>query len=84
MLFFDENGSPTARANDSEGTSRTNILTSLKKKPSEGLVTCFQVQLFLESGKELNEAEIEQNRKLFFEVYERIRQQSVTALKKAK
>ena len=82
--FFDENGNPTSRANESEGTSRTNIFNSLKKKPSEGLVTCFQVQLFLESGKDLSEAEIEQNRKLFFEVYERIRQQSVTALKKAK
>ncbi len=82
--FFDENGSPTARSNESEGKSRTNIFNSLKKKPNEGLETCFQVQLFLESGRDLSEAELVQNRKLFFEVYERIRQQSVTALKKAK
>lgn len=82
--FFDENGVPTTRADESVGSSRINIFNKLQKTPGAELVTCFQVQMFFESGRDLSELEFESNRQLFFEVFERIRQQSVTALKKAK
>ena len=82
--FFDENGVPIERKNESVGTSRITIFKKLQKKTSEDVPICFQVQLFFESGRELSEPEIERNRQLFFEVFERVRHQSETALTKAK
>lgn len=82
--FFDENGVPIERKNESVGTSRITIFKKLQQKTSEDVPICFQVQLFFESGRELSEPEIERNRQLFFEVFERMRHQSETALKKAK
>lgn len=81
--FFDNNGVPIKRANDKVGSSRINLLARLQKSPSVQLPLSFQVQLFLESGRELNESELASNRQLFFEVFERLRQQSEVVLKKA-
>ncbi len=80
--FFDDNGVPTKRANDMVGTNRINLLKRLQKSPGDKLPTSFQVQLFLESGRDLSEREIESNRQLFFEVFDRIRRQTEAVLKK--
>ncbi len=81
--FFDDNGVPTKRANDMVGTNRINLLKRLQKSSGDKLPTSFQVQLFLESGRDLSEREIEINRQLFFEVFDRIRRQTEAVLKKA-
>ena len=80
--FFDDQGVPTQHENEIGG-SRINIFSRLQKSPKSTLRKYFQVQLFLESGRELTELETQSNRKLFIEVFERIRQQSEVALKKA-
>ncbi len=80
--FFDENGVPMLRATPSESSSRSNIFKRLQNDPTEKVSRCYQVQVFFESGRDLSELEIERNRKFFFGVFERIRKQSETALKK--
>ncbi len=80
--FFDDQGVPTPEGAESGG-ARLNIFKRLQANPTASSRTYFQVQLYLESGRELTERETQSNRKLFFEVYERLRQQSEIALKKA-
>ena len=82
--FFDDQAVPIRRENEAVGYHRVSLLKRLQKSPVEKLPMSFQVQLFLESGRDLSELEMESNRQLFFEVFERIRQQSETVLKKAK
>jgi hypothetical protein len=80
--FFDDQAIPTERESDTRG-GRINVFTRLRKPVVSSSKKYFQVQLFLESGRELTELEIESNRKLYFEVFERIRAQSESVLKKA-
>ncbi len=81
--FFDDQGVPTIE--DKElGGGRLNIIQRLQKNPSAASKAYLQVQLFLESGRELTERETQANRKLFFEIYERLRQQSEVALKQSR
>jgi len=82
--FFDENGVPMERSSASKELSRKNIFSMLQKDNKEELPVSYQVQVFFESGRELNEVEMERNRKLFFEIFERVRQQSEITLQKAK
>ena len=82
--FFDENGVPMERSAVSNQLSRKNILSILQMEPDKQVPVSFQVQVFFESGRELNEVEMERNRKLFFEIFEILRQQSETSLQKAK
>ena len=82
--FFDENGVPIERSTVSNQLSRKNILSILQLGPDKQVPVSFQVQVFFESGRELNEVEMERNRKLFFEIFEILRQQSETSLQKAK
>lgn len=80
--FFDENGIPIVRAMQSEQSNRINIFKRLQNGSTVEVPTCYQVQVFFESGRDLSELEIERSRKFFFDVFERIRKQSETALKK--
>ncbi len=82
--FFDENGVPTKRVNEMVGSNRISLLKRLQKSSGEKVPTSFQVQLILESGRDLSELEIANNRQVFFEVFERIRQQTEAVLKKAR
>ncbi len=80
--FFDDNGVPIVRTTQSEPSSRINIFKRLQDDPTEDVSACYQVQVFFESGRDLSELEIERNRKIFYDVFERIRKQSEIALKK--
>jgi len=82
--FFDENAVPMERTNASKQLSRKNIFSMLQKDHNEELPVSYQVQVFFESGRELNEVEMERNRKLFFEIFERVRQESEITLQKDK
>ncbi len=84
FAFFDENGTPIDRRNDTEQLSRKNIFERLKNKEMPATQATYQVQVFFESGKELSEVEGERNRKLFFAIFEQVRDQSQSALRKAK
>jgi exosortase len=84
FAFFDENGIPVDRKNESEQLSRKNIFARLKTKEMPATQLTFQVQVLFESGKELSDAEAERNRKLFFAIFEQVRGQSQSALMKAK
>ena len=81
--FFDELGIPTSQTEDVSG-SRVNLFTKMRTKANTDSKAHLQVQLFLESGRELTELETQSNRKLFFEAYEILRSQSEAGLKKAK
>lgn len=81
--FFDENGVPVDRKLDTEQLSRKSIFERLQNKEVPIAQLTYQVQVFFESGKELSEAETERNRKLFFAIYEQVRQQSKSVLMKA-
>ncbi len=82
FAFFDEQAVPTAKDSDAGG-GRINVFTRLQKPIVSSSTKYFQVQLFLESGRELTELETANNRKLYFEIFERIRVQSEAVLKKA-
>ena len=82
--FFDENGIPVERSVASKQPSRKNIFSMLQGNRNEQLPVSYQVQVVFESGRDLNEAELDRNRKLFFEIFERVRQASETPLQKAK
>lgn len=82
--FFDENGVPIERTTASKQLNRKNIFSMFQNEHTEQLPVSYQVQVFFESGRELNEVEMERNRKLFFEIFERVRQESELALQKAK
>jgi len=82
--FFDENGIPVERPIEVNPSTRVNIFARLQNKHRLELPTSYRVQVLFESGRELTEPEIERNRTLFFEIFESIRQQSDSALKKAK
>ncbi|MCY2982907.1 MAG: exosortase U [Planctomycetota bacterium] len=84
FAFFDENGIPINRKNDSEQLVRKNIFERLKNREMPVSQQTYQVQVFFESGKELSEVEAERNRKLFFAIFDQVRQQSQSALMKAK
>ncbi len=84
FAFFDENGIPIDRKTDTEQLSRKNIFERLNKKEMPTTQVTYQVQVFFESGKELSEVEAERNRKLFFAIFEQVRQQSQSAMMKAK
>ena len=81
---FDKNGIPVDRELGTDTLSRKNIFERLQEKELPEPQLTYQVQVFFESGKELNEAETERNRKLFFAIFEQVRQQSQAALMKAK
>ena len=82
--FFDEKGVPMVRATQSEQSNRINLFKRLQNRSTKEVPTCYQVQVFFESGRDFSELEIERSRKFFFDVFERIRKQSETALKKVK
>jgi len=82
--FFDENGVPIERITASKQLSRKNIFSMLQNDHNEELPVSYQVQVFFESGRELNDVEMERNRKLFFEIFERLRQKSEITLQKDK
>ncbi len=82
--FFDENGIPVERPIEVNPSTRVNIFARLQNKHRVELPKSYRVQVLFESGRELTEPEIERNRTLFFELFERIRQQSDSALKNAK
>ena len=81
--FFDESGARVDREPDTKQLSRRNIFERLQNREVPDAKVTYQVQVFFESGKELSEAEMERNRKLFFAIYDQVRQQSKTALMKA-
>ncbi len=80
--FFDDQALPTAVESDTGG-GRINLLTRIQKPVVTSSKNYFQVQLFLESGRELTELEIASHRKLYLQIFERIRLQSEAVLKKA-
>lgn len=82
--FFDENGTPVERPIEVNSSTRVNIFARLQNKHRLELPTSYRVQVLFESGRELTEPEIARNRKRFFEIFESIRKQSDSALKKAK
>lgn len=82
--FFDENGIPVERSITAKQLSRKNIISMLQNDRNEQVPISYQVQVFFESGRDLSEAELARNRKLFFEIFERVRQASETPLQKAK
>ena len=84
FAFFDENGLPIARKTDAEQLSRKNIFERLQNKEMPATQLTYQVQVFFESGKELSEVEADRNRKLFYAIFEQVRQQSQSAMMKAK
>jgi exosortase len=84
FAFFDENGIPMDRNDDKEQLSRKNIFDRLKNQETSAIKLTYQVQVFFESGRELSEVESERNRKLFFAIFDQVRQQSQSALMKAK
>jgi hypothetical protein len=82
--FFDENGVPVERPIEVNPSTRVNIFARIQNKRRVELPMSYCVHVLFESGRELTEPEIERNRTLFFEIFESIRQQSESALKKAK
>jgi hypothetical protein len=83
--FFDGNGVPVLRPEPSEQLGRQTILDRLRastetKTPNE----YYQIQVLFESGRELTVADIDRDRKLFYDIFESIRQQSQAALKKGR
>ncbi len=82
--FFDENGVPVERPIEVNTSTRINIFARIQNKRPVELPRSCCVQVLFESGRELTDSEIERNRTLFIEIFESIRQQSESALKKAK
>ena len=82
--FFDEHGIPIERSTASKQPSRKNIFSMFQNDHNEEPPVSFQVQVFFESGRELNKVEMERNRNLFSEIFERIRQESEITLQKAR
>ena len=80
--FFDESGQPISYSIASNQVQQATIFTMLKPSaPSENAFNrTFLVQLFFETGKELSDGEAKERRALFIEIFERIRQQSLSAL----